>query len=305
MTNHNCPCGKRKSGLFIECFQDDCDVGWWHVTCVGFNKDVTKKQLDSLGHWSCPSCVMKKLQVPGYSFSCNSCHGLVSQVKSQVETLESHIADLKELKQSFADHNKTQVEASKSWSEVVASFPTSNDSSFASSLAKQVVDHSARMSAEKETRDKNIIIFNADESGSDVGSSRKSHDQKLFDDICEVVVKQSVPVKSINRLGKLPSKDDSNDSDAPPSKPRPLKISFSSVFDKRKFLANMRELKNARDDIKKISIQHDLSPEERKTRKDLVLEAREKNENLLPEADFLYKVRGPPHAVKIVKVSKR
>ena len=53
--------------------------------------------------------------------------------------------------------------------------------------------------------------------------------------------------------------------------------------------------------INNIKIQHDLTVEERKITKDLLSEAYNKNQTESP-VDFLYKVRGPPHALKVVKV---
>lgn len=308
MSNKVCPCGKKKPGYqFIQCSEDDCDIGWWHAACSGFSKDVTKRQLDALGHWSCPCCIVKKLQAPGYNVdSCNSCHGLVSKVKSQVENLETQISELKKLKQDFADCNKQQVEVNRSWSQVAASSP-SGEGSFVASLAKQVVDHSTRMSVDKENRERNVIIFNVVESSSEIGSERKEHDKKLFDDICNITLKQSIPVKNISRLGNVQVNDsDETTSNAGTEKtrPRPLKISFANTFDKRKFLANLRELKNAREDIRKISVQQDLSQEDRLKRKTLLAQAQEKNNTEAPEA-FLYRVRGPPHALRIVKVFKK
>ena len=50
--------------------------------------------------------------------------------------------------------------------------------------------------------------------------------------------------------------------------------------------------------INNIKIQHDLTVEERKITKDLLSEAYNKNQTESP-VDFLYKVRGPPHALKV------
>ena len=44
-----------------------------------------------------------------------------------------------------------------------------------------------------------------------------------------------------------------------------------------------------------------MSPDERKVSKELLTEAYNKNQTEAP-AGFLYKVRGPPHAMKIVKI---
>lgn len=48
-------------------------------------------------------------------------------------------------------------------------------------------------------------------------------------------------------------------------------------------------------------MRHDLTEDERKTTKKLLNEASGKNESEKP-VDFLYRVWGPPHAQRIVKV---
>ena len=83
-----------------------------------------------------------------------------------------------------------------------------------------------------------------------------------------------------------------------------MKVCFNTVFDKRKFLSNLYHLKQATDPFKKVQVNHDLTVEDRNLTKQLLKEAYDKNQSENP-ADFLYKVRGPPGAIKVVKVYKR
>ena len=83
-----------------------------------------------------------------------------------------------------------------------------------------------------------------------------------------------------------------------------MKVCFTSNFDKRKFLSSLHKLDDASRDLKQVSVKHDFSPDERQRSKELFAEAQAKNQAENP-ADFLYKVRGPPHALKIVKVYKK
>ena len=296
-----CPCGKKKSVLFIQCFNSDCEVGWWHTTCCGFNKDVTKKQLDSMGHWTCPCCVIDVIQIPGYRLG-SPCNDLVSKIENQLDDLKSEIEDLKAIKEDLANIGKGQNEAQQLWSDIVGNIPNSKET-FASTVAKEVVDQSARVTSDRESRENNIIIFNAEESNNDQASERKQHDQNTFDKICTFVSDAKIPVKKIIRIGKKMAEATESlvESAVDVKKPRPLKVSFSNSFDKRKFFASLNKLKEAPTDLKNIRIQHDLSPEQRKKTKELLALAYEKNQTELP-VGFLYKVRGPPHAIKIVKV---
>ena len=306
--SNKCPCGKKKSGLlFLQCFNESCEIGWWHAACCGFNKDVTKKQLEALGHWICPCCVIDAIQIPGYKLSTTSCDDLVSKLDNQLEDLKSEIADLKAVKQEFSNISKKQNETKKLWSDIVGS-DRSGKENFASTIAKEVIDQSARVTSDRESRENNIIIFNAEESSSDQGSERKKHDQKIFSDICTFINESAIPVKSVSRIGKPVEKQSvvKSDTDAETvpavhNKIRPIKVCFSNSFDKRKFFSRLSKLKEAPADLKDIRVQHDLSPEQRKTTKKLLAEAYERNQTEAP-VNFLYKVRGPPHALKIMKV---
>ena len=295
--SNKCPCGKKKSGLFLQCFNEACEVGWWHAACCGFNKDVTKKQLEALGHWICPCCVIDVIQIPGYKFTATPCDDLVSKFDCQLDNLKTEIADLKAVKEELSNVSKEQNEAKQLWSDIVGSNLNKKES-FASTVAKEVIDQSAKAISDRESRENNIIIFNADESKSDQSSERKKHDHNIFDNVCKFVNDSIISVKSINRIGK--SLDD-NESEPAVKKIRPMKVCFSNSFDKRKFFSCLSKLKEAPDDLKNIRIQHDLTPEERQKTKELLSKAYEKNQSEAP-VGFLYKVRGPPHAIKIVKV---
>ena len=112
---------------------------------------------------------------------------------------------------------------------------------------------------------------------------------------------QPIQTSKIVRIGKIKQPENEND-EAP--KPRPMKICFNTVFDKRKFLSNLYHLRNAADLFKSVQVNHDLTEEDWNLTKQLLKEAHDKNETEEP-ATFLYKVRGPPGAIKIVKVYQR
>lgn len=301
-----CPCGKRKSVLQIQCSNGDCEVGWWHATCAGFNKDLSKKQLDAIQPWKCPCCVFNIINLPGYKIAASS-NKASTELDESINELKQEISNLKQVKDELAAIGNKQKEAQVKWSDIAAKIPSS-DTNFASNIAKQVVDHSNKVKSDRESRENNVIIFNADESTSGEAVSRKQHDQQVFNNICNHVLEQTLPVKNILRLGKrqeaVPANSDNKTAEQAPPTPRPIKVCFNNNFDKRKFLANLYKLDDATTDLKKISVKHDLSPDERQQSKELFTEAQRKNDTEKP-VDFLYKVRGPPHSLRIVKVYRR
>lgn len=75
----------------IQCCNEDCSIGWWHTTCGGFSKELTKKQLETLGPWTCPSCV-------------NATFQLSSATTINIQTLKEEItAELKNCLPGFID----------------------------------------------------------------------------------------------------------------------------------------------------------------------------------------------------------
>ena len=85
---------------------------------------------------------------------------------------------------------------------------------------------------------------------------------------------------------------------------RPLKVDFSSLFDKRLFLSKLYKLKYAAEPFKNISVQHDMSLEERAASKELakkVKDLNKENQNL----NIRYKIKGPPWDLKIVSVQTK
>ena len=124
MASKVCPCNKKRNGwLFIQCAEEDCSIVWWHAACSGFNNDVTRKQVDAITRWKCPCCVIKSLNVPGYSLNikCDSCENLVAKVGEQIDHLKSEIGELQDLKRSFAEIETEKFEQQRLWSEVVRS----------------------------------------------------------------------------------------------------------------------------------------------------------------------------------------
>ena len=81
---------------------------------------------------------------------------------------------------------------------------------------------------------------------------------------------------------------------------RPIKVVFKQNWEKRKFLSRLYRLK-VDEKFKNINVSHDMNEEERVENKKLLKEAYEMNINENNQ-NFKYKVRGPPWAMKIVKV---
>ena len=148
------------------------------------------------------------------------------KLDEKIEDLRVEIDNLKEVKDGFANIEKSHTTQSRLWSDIVAGNQGEVTESFVSTMAKEVVNHTNQVNADRDNREKNIMMFNAKESDSQSSEDRKKHDKGIFDDICRVVVNEVLPINKIVRLGK--KVNDEN------PKIRPIKISFTA-FDKRKF----------------------------------------------------------------------
>lgn len=305
----NCPCKKKSSTLLlIQCANSDCPIVWWHAICAGFNKNAVKKDLEKIGAWICPCCVVGKLKICGHVNQQDGQSEILSKMDENLDTLQGHIADLKTIKEELSEMGKHQLPENRIWADVVkadgsGSVDANNISrSFASSVAKEVINQSNQVLHDRENREKNIIVFNAHELESEVVDERKKHDTQLLSKLCNHVVGESLSVDKINRIGKKNSNQDDNQEKI--KKIRPMKICFTNAFDKRKFLSNLWKLKDAPSELTSLRIQHDLNKDERETTSRLLAEAYEKNKNEKP-TNFLYKVRGPPFALRIVKIFQK
>ena len=189
----------------MKCVNEDCTVVWWHATCAGFNKNVSKKDLEKIGAWTCPCCVVSKLEIGENGIDHSE---VITKMDQKLDDLNGHIADLQKIKEDLSEISKLQTEGNKLWADVVKSGcpdleKTNNMSQcFASSVAKEVISQSHHVLHDRENREKNIIIFNAQESDSSAVEERKVHDTELFDKLCNHVIGGRLSIDKITRIGK-------------------------------------------------------------------------------------------------------
>ena len=122
---------------------------------------------------------------------------------------------------------------------------------------------------ERETRRNNVIIFGQKESGETLKENRHIKDieelVRTCNDTLNVVLKTDDCVNSI-RLGKIIN-----------GKPRPLKVTFKEAGTKQNIFTNLQKLRQAqKDEDEKLSIIHNLTPQQREEIKQLEKEAEDK-----------------------------
>lgn len=147
----------------------------------------------------------------------------------------------------------------------------------------------------QEQRKNNIIVHRLMESGATTEELKRTDDKKaimqLFKDALEINC-EIADIKRIFRLGKFTGKE------------RPLLIEFKEGRTKNQVMESLSKLKTAEDRFKGISISHDMTEAEREQCRNVVKEAKDK-QAADQSGEWLYKVKGMPGSMRIVKLRKR
>ena len=144
---------------------------------------------------------------------------------------------------------------------------------------------------DKERRRCNVLVYNLEDTGINSEETHKA-DTAFIDKLTNVVCKLNMSnIKTFYRLGKRENKV------------RPLLISFQMIADKNLFVENLKNLSKADDILKKVSVCHDLTPKDRDKCKELVKEAKMKQQ--AEKGEYIFRVRRNPGEMKVVKIKRR
>lgn len=148
---------------------------------------------------------------------------------------------------------------------------------------------------ERKAREKNMIIFGIEESESQTKTEKTQHDlnkiQELYTD-AKINLEMDNIVK-IDRIGKPQTSG---------NKCRPIRVVFKTIDPKLALFKNMHYIRSS-PKYEKVGAANDLTRTERENEKRLWNEA-QKLQKSAKGNDFLYKVRGPPWARKVVEIRK-
>ena len=150
---------------------------------------------------------------------------------------------------------------------------------------------------ESTIREKNIIIYGISETNDKIPAVRKESDTRYVEQLTNFLDINCEGYENVIRLGKSEEKTE---------KPRPLKVTFKTTDDKKCFMKNLSKLKGIDENspFTKLGVTHDMTKSEREANKAILNETKEKNDNN-PSRKYMFLVRGPPWARKVVKVSKQ
>ena len=141
---------------------------------------------------------------------------------------------------------------SQSWAEkvqnglgptIVNAAQSTNELTTIMKVAIEETNKNDRMMDDKQ---RSIIIYKVEESKKENADERKKEEEDIVDRLCNEGARvQGCKVTKTFRLGKY---------DKDKNQPRPLKVTFETKEQQQKLLANLRNLKEADEDLKRLSI---------------------------------------------------
>ena len=315
-------CGKVvKEGIQCEI----CEV-WWHPACSGIDKELC----ESLGksqqlHWYCVNC---NLGVDKLIKEVMKIRNRLEDVEDCVKKMNDKVEKLREgfntqLDNVILEVNRTKNERLKEsdvkqliaeelrkfedkdcelkpiWSEIITKEVGNRFSEITNdidSVQKSVTETKEKIldNEDKLKRKNNIIMYNVEESKSGTVAGRNDDDMKFCGSVMEEVLKVGYEKGDIVKVVRLGKFDD--------SKKRPLLIEFTNAHVKNVVMENVTKLGTAKDNYKGVTISHDMTIKEREQCRMLVEEAKKKEKE--DTGNFIYRVRGLPGQMKIVRCHK-
>ena len=161
--------------------------------------------------------------------------------------------------------------------------------------AKVLEDTVNKKIRENADRDRNIVIFNVEECGSDDAKERKEADVEFCNGLLDIIEGNTDDIVKVTRIGK---RDEHSE-----NKRRPMKVILKDSDRKRAIMQNLSKLKEADEKYKRVSVTNDLTTSEREAYKEKMEEAKAKN--LEEKGPFKFVVRGPPWNPRVARIGTK
>ena len=266
-----------------------CDK-WHHIEC----EEITEEEANLLHagkrniNWFCNKCVDKVNDFVTVERETDyiDMRKKYNEMANNLEELQTTIEGLKASISKLETDNQTKCTPAEVNGMIKHSMKE-DQRQIASTVRKTVAVEMAR------PRDKNMIIYRAPESPSILKDDNIKHDKGILRKLlahCDTEYEDDT-IEKIIRLGRK-EKD----------KIRPILVCFKELDSKKSLFSNLKNLKEAPEELKVLSISHDYTPEEREENKRLREEAKEKEAS---DPEHKYIIRGPPWNREIIKVSKK
>jgi len=274
----------------------NCEIcnQWFHASCQN-NMNKTKyefltKQTSNI-HWYCDTCdiTASTLLITLASLKTNQ-EKLTMEVNEIKEQLSEESMNIR-IDQRI-NHALKNVQEDSEWSTIVKNSLQQPQAIATNQLEeKQIVRQSVKEIEERKSRRPNMIIYHYAEHKSQLKEERQKHDLEIVKSLGETLSMNLEPeINKIYRLGKIKEN----------GSPRPLLVALKDEQTKKKLFGQLQSLKECSKPLCEISVQHDMTPTERQESKLLFEEAKSRQQS--SGGKWVYKVRGPPWAQRIVRL---
>lgn len=325
-----CPCCKKTVGKKEKALQCEICNEWSHIKCLDYLESEYQFLKDHQSvHWFCDQCnksiasVIKEVSKQNhrqdkieqdlgrlnidYINRTTEVDKKLKELSDKVVGIDTKIDNIVEAKlveslakPSFASILAKEVEdslAKPSFSSIVAKEVDDKLSKVSTDVTKvQLALDSAKKNVDedkdRDSRASNIILYRVAEGATK--DETVKNDKAFCSELCKEVLGIDVAekdFKAIFRLGRAES-----------GKTRPLLVQFREKTLKNQIMESMYKLKGADDKFKNISVTHDMTQKERDECKALVAEAKEKQTG--ESGEYIWRVRGLPGQLKLVKTKK-
>lgn len=175
---------------------------------------------------------------------------------------------------------------------------TGNIQEIQSTVIETKAESEEQTERERELRRSNVVPYKVLESSEGRVEERNKADLAFCLQLMNSCLNLGVVEEDITRVYRLGPRDRGTES------PRPLLVQFARYTSKNLLMENLYKLRHAEQKFKGIVVTHDMTRSERDECKKLVAEAKSMGEQD-QSGEYLYKVRGNPGLMKIVKMRKR
>ena len=293
-----------KEPMLISCVSCEPKT-YFCIDCIEMTEDEYTFMQRPDCFWSCPdhaTALTKEKNPIALMSEMVEKISKIDQQLSEANKVESYMSNkMKEFEEKIEEKLNRQTKelstevpkvVKNSWAQMAGNSTSNAPPTDFRKVVKEALDTQKKEEAEKDQREMNVIIYRAKESAEEDSEKQKEEDEKYFEGLCvDALGIGEVAVKDIRRLGK-PDKE----------KTRPLRVTLEHKSEKELIMKNAKELAEAEDKFKSISISHDYSKEERAKIKEKEDEAKELQKN---DLNHVFKVRGPPWDLRIKKFEKR
>ena len=204
-----------------------------------------------------------------------------AEVSNKVsETVSNKVSETVSHKVSESVNESVQNKIKSSWSAVVGDNPTATVTHSPEETQKWIEHHSRKFAREirreeirAESRLNNLIIYGAPEDNKLNGKEKHENDKKMVDELLQTLEVDHKP-ENLYRIG---DHRDNKDEEKDGKKQRILKVVFKSNEAVKNIMEMANKLAHAPENLKRLSLEYDMSFEERQILKKKLDEAREKN----------------------------